>query len=1692
VAEAIRRIAVMNRGEAATRCFRAIRELRAEEGVELIGIALYTDPDRSAPFVREADEAIALGPALRGSERPRLAYLDQDRVLAALRASRTEAVWPGWGFLAEDASFVERLEAAGLIFLGPRSETVRMLGDKVLAKRLAESADIPVPAWTDDAVDLPAAQRAAERIGYPLMIKASAGGGGRGIRRVTKAADLPAAFASARTEARSAFGDGRLFLERCIEAGRHVEVQIAADQHGGVLALGLRDCSVQRNHQKVIEEAPPPGLPASLMTAMREASVRIARKANYVGVGTCEYLVTHEREFLFLEVNPRLQVEHGITEELTGFDLVKWQIRIARGDVLPERAPEERGWAIEARVCAEDPANGFLPSPGRIELLELPAGPGIRVDAGIAAKGSVPSEFDSMVAKVIARGATRDEARARLERAVGDLRVVMQDGMVNKGFLLDLLGHPDFRAGRYDTRWLERSGIAAAPTPRIEAPVVAAILGYQAERAVARREFFQQAGRGRPRQTPPSSGREVNLVYAGGRYRFLVYHTGEGTYRVHSGARVSSVSLSELAPYTLQLNMGGRRSVVLYSESAAELRIELDGRLHRVQRDLGGQVRAPAPALVIEVAVEPGARVAAGQRLALLEAMKTETAVFSPLAGVVRGVSVRAGERVAAGDVLLVIEPGSGREEPAEPASPPLELEPEADPLDLFFDEQGTASFAATSEKTPAARAAAVSALRTEIRRLLLGYDVNPQRAERAIAALQASLRGISTAMRAELSLLAFGVDLFTDVERLFSRVPSRSERNELGPSNDARMAMYLRRIDLEGAGLDTPFLDDLRQALRHFDVDSLRPTDELMRAVLRLCATRTTPELRERLISALLRLLIQLGQLGETFARFPELERTLDALVTLRGAVLPGVADLAAQVRYLQFERPLARDESAPPALADPWLTCIEPPDPVHLAERARSLGLSYEEARRIELWRLDPFELERVDVFGGVYSFHGHARDDSGDERLFCFAEVLDLGQHAPGRPDLARFQQRFHEAIEAMRSLQALRDPSHRLHWNRLYVFVRPPLVLTPSLVRMAVTRLAPETGNLGLERVLVRLAAVDAAAPDAPPRVLEVLGGNPTRSRVETQVRQPHAHPLRPATPYERKVASALARGLIYPYEVVRLLAGELEEHAGPGRATGPGSFQEHELANGALVPVQRAPGLNSCGVVVGLVSTPTLKHPEGMERVLVLGDPSFGMGSLAAAECDRIVAAIDLAEQRSLPLEWVALSSGARISLESGTENLDATARVVRRIVSFTDAGGEINLIVPGVNVGAQSYFNALATMGRHTRGTLIMIGAASMVLTGRAALEFSGGVSAEDEVGIGGYERIMGPSGQAQHQGRTLGDAYRILLEHYACAYRAPGERTPRRFPSADPEDRDISQFPYEGDEGFAQVGDLFSAAENAERKRPFSMRALMRALIDQDGGFLERWRDWVGAESAIVWDAHLGGFPVALVGIESRAVPRLGTVPNDGPDTWTAGTLFPLSSKKVARALNAASGVRPAVILANLSGFDGSPESMRRGILEYGAEIARAVVRFQGPLLFTVVSRYHGGACVVFSRELNPGMRALALEGSFASVIGGAAAAAVVFPRIVRRRANADPRVRAASARIASAADAASRVALRAELERVVSEVELEKQAEVAAEFDRVHTVERALQVGSLDAILAPGELRPRLVATLRELSKP
>jgi acetyl-CoA carboxylase carboxyltransferase component len=727
-------------------------------------------------------------------------------------------------------------------------------------------------------------------------------------------------------------------------------------------------------------------------------------------------------------------------------------------------------------------------------------------------------------------------------------------------------------------------------------------------------------------------------------------------------------------------------------------------------------------------------------------------------------------------------------------------------------------------------------------------------------------------------------------------------------------------------------------------------------------------------------------------------------------------------------------------------------------------------------ELGRYSAFALRREPAPAGVAVFRATAGKD---ERLLAFARVETFAPVIEG--DYVRVPQLESVFLEAA---QALRDTLRAAvgrgpEMNRIALFVRPEIGLTQPQLQAVATRLAPASQDLNLETVSLvgRFTFGERHAREREVEWRESLSLGP-----RIQVVPPRDGQIAIRSLFEQKVAGARRRGLFHPYEVIAWLTAA--EQGGPPR----GQFEELELdapQGESLVPAPaRAWGENKAAVVVGIATAASRRFPEGLSRVLIIGDATMELGALGEGECRRIIAAFDLAEARGLPVEWVAISSGARIALESGTENLDWTAAVLRRIIRFTSRGGVVNVIVDGPCVGAQSYWNAEATMLMHCRGALVMTPRGYMILTGKRALEVSGSVAGPTNEAIGGLE-VMLANGEAQYEAADLHEAYQLLLTHYEYTHVMPGERRARAVVTRDAHDRDIGAETYGGAGGFSRVGEIFDEAANPGRKKPFAIREVIRAVADQDAALLERWAGWADAETAVVMHGQLGGEPVCFLGIESQPVTRRGSRPADGPAVWTSGTLFPQSSRKVARAMRSVSGVCPVVILANLSGFDGSPESMRERQLEFGAEIGKAVVEFDGPILFCVIGRYHGGAYVVFSRRLSDDLKALALEGSFASVIGGGAAAAVVFTRQVTERAEADPRVRAARAALADAGEDGHRAA-REHYEQVRADVEAACQAAFAREFDAVHSVARALEVGSLHEVLPAGRLRATLCARL------
>ena len=631
---------VANRGEI------ACRVMRTAKALGLKTVAVHSAIDAHARHVREADMAVNLGGA-----KPADSYLLIDRIIAAAQASGAQAIHPGYGFLSENAGFARAIEAAGLIFLGPPASAIDAMGSKSAAKALMEEAGVPlVPGYHGEAQDVATFRAAAERIGYPVLLKAAAGGGGKGMKVVEREADLAETLESAQREAQSAFGDSRMLVEKYVLQPRHVEIQVFADQHGNCLYLNERDCSIQRRHQKVVEEAPAPGLTPELRRAMGEAAVKAAQAIGYVGAGTVEFLLDARGQFFFMEMNTRLQVEHPVTEAITGLDLVAWQIRVARGEALPisqEQVPLN-GHAIEVRLYAEDTDHDFLPASGNLQLYREPAaGEGRRVDSGVAEGDTVSPFYDPMLAKLIAWGEDREQARQRLlamleETCVGGFAS-------NLPFLKRVLAHPAFAAAELDTGFIARHQNDLLPAIS-ELPA----------------EFWQLAGEAwLHSETTADSGYSPWNAANGWR----VGLAAEVDLHLACGDQRQTVQLrgalqSQLLGEHLWRERDGLRRAHRAIRRANVLYLEWQGRLHEVRRvdpiaeaeashAQHGGLTAPMNGSIVRLLVEPGQTVEAGAALVVLEAMKMEHSIRAPHAGIVKALYCTEGELVSEGSALV-------------------------------------------------------------------------------------------------------------------------------------------------------------------------------------------------------------------------------------------------------------------------------------------------------------------------------------------------------------------------------------------------------------------------------------------------------------------------------------------------------------------------------------------------------------------------------------------------------------------------------------------------------------------------------------------------------------------------------------------------------------------------------------------------------------------------------------------------------------------------------------------------------------------------------------------------------------------------------------------------------------------------------------------------------------------------------
>ena len=657
-----KKILIANRGEIACRIIRTARAMG------IATVAVYSEADRDARHVELADEAVCIGPPPS-----RESYLAMDKIIAACKATGAEAVHPGYGFLSENEAFARELEAAGIVFIGPKHQSIAAMGDKIASKKLAAKANVnTIPGYADVVPDATAAVRIAQEVGYPVMIKASAGGGGKGLRVARSDRDAREGFAACQAEAKASFGDDRILIEKFIDEPRHIEIQVLGDAHGNLVYLWERECSIQRRHQKVIEEAPSPFLDDATRRAMGEQAVALARAVHYQSAGTVEFVVGRDKRFYFLEMNTRLQVEHPVTEMITGLDLVEWMIRIAAGEKLPfaQRDIKRNGWAIECRINAEDPLRGFLPSAGRLVRYRPPeeSEGGVRVDTGVYEGGEIPIYYDSMIAKVIVHAPSRAEAIGRMTAALNAF--VIRGIASNIVFQSALLRHPRFAEGRLSTAFIAeefpagfRAQDVAAEDPAFLAAVAATVHRAYRDRAA-----------GIEGQVPGHEievGEDYVVLAAGAEH---VVHArpvaggcdvaiGGQAYAIRHAWRFGEILMRGTCngtPFAVQVerphlsyrltHMGAQIECLVLSKRAAEL---LKLMPHKVAADRSRFLLSPMPGLLSEVAVKAGQEVKAGERLVVIEAMKMQNVILAERDAVVQELLAREGESLAVDQPVL-------------------------------------------------------------------------------------------------------------------------------------------------------------------------------------------------------------------------------------------------------------------------------------------------------------------------------------------------------------------------------------------------------------------------------------------------------------------------------------------------------------------------------------------------------------------------------------------------------------------------------------------------------------------------------------------------------------------------------------------------------------------------------------------------------------------------------------------------------------------------------------------------------------------------------------------------------------------------------------------------------------------------------------------------------------------------------
>ncbi|BAO80831.1 acetyl/propionyl-CoA carboxylase, alpha subunit [Serpentinimonas raichei] len=694
-----KKILIANRGEIACRVIATARKMG------IATVAVYSEADREARHVKLADEAVLLGPAPS-----RESYLVADKLIAAAKATGAQAIHPGYGFLSENENFARRCEAEGIVFIGPKAHSIAAMGDKIASKKLAQAAGVStIPGYNDVIESAAQAVQIARGIGYPVMIKASAGGGGKGLRVAYSDQEAQEGFVACQNEARNSFGDDRVFIEKFVQEPRHIEIQVLGDAHGHVIYLGERECSIQRRHQKVIEEAPSPFISEATRRAMGEQAVALAQAVQYQSAGTVEFVVGKEQDFYFLEMNTRLQVEHPVTECITGLDLVELMIRVAAGEPLPltQAQVQRQGWAIECRINAEDPFRNFLPSTGRLVRFTPPeqtlfaAGPaqtagseptagqepaafgGVRVDTGVFEGGEIPMHYDSMIAKLIVHGRDRADAIARMREALNGF--VIRGISSNIPFQSALLAHPDFVSGQFNTGFIAQHyahGFRAEDVPHPDPDFLVALAAFVRRKSRERATgisgqlpgygvkvgqdyvVISLAADGAHRYTP------VHVDECVGETGYASVHVGPQHYQIHSPSRLNDIVVSgqcNRQPFTAQIERGAPNNplaLVLQHNGTRLQAMVVSPRMAELHRlmpfkqppDMSRFVLSPMPGLLVDVAVQPGQKVQAGERVAVIEAMKMENVLFAAADGVVAKVLAAKGESLVVDQPIVEFE----------------------------------------------------------------------------------------------------------------------------------------------------------------------------------------------------------------------------------------------------------------------------------------------------------------------------------------------------------------------------------------------------------------------------------------------------------------------------------------------------------------------------------------------------------------------------------------------------------------------------------------------------------------------------------------------------------------------------------------------------------------------------------------------------------------------------------------------------------------------------------------------------------------------------------------------------------------------------------------------------------------------------------------------------------------------------